>query len=499
MLALALISAPALAYNEAVHAFITARAIHDPRLLTPPTQEDLDAFRILFWQRAIEHPEFAHRYPSVEAFTAWEFKQFLMLDPSARVHGFDLTPEDAAPMQRGRLLSLASRWPDDDRRNQDRYLRDERTHEVVKAKDGSPMPYDPATLDFGALSGTTSQGHAHYGLVEGPLSDDPAVLKSEPWRFAVPPTAHAYGPEFVHIYTDLSALAAGSGLPSAAWLSATFAGAAFHHLEDLCNQIHTVQVGTYQFFREAFIQSKLRDLETLGGLLGQRRSLRQIGVRLIANHHLLSEDYFAKHLGEMDIREIDEPDAAIAAAPDLARAIIEKSSREALRGVSAGVALQREDPARRRLRPRVRRGARRRSRRVHLPWPRRAGSDRGVQRRRAAGNPPGGHRGARLGTALSRPGARSGAHAGGVPLRGGPPPRLLRAFRPAADGHRLGICGRRGGVARRGGRAGAKKDDAASDYRWLMMGQLTMKPLAANGRPSGAVTRPWLASPMTSP
>jgi hypothetical protein len=329
MLALALISAPALAYNEAVHAFITARAIHDPRLLTPPTQDDLDAFRILFWQRAIEHPEFAHRYPSVEAFTAWEFKQFLMLDPAARVHGFDLTPEDAAPMQRGRLLSLASRWPDDDRRNQDRYLRDERTHEVVKAKDGSPTPYDPATLDFGALSGTTSQGHAHYGLVEGPLSDDPAVLKSEPWRFAVPPTAHAYGPELVRIYTDLSALAAGSGLPSAAWLSATFAGAAFHHLEDLCNQIHTVQVGTYQFFREAFIQSKLRDLETLGGLFGQRRSLRQIGVRLIANHHLLSEDYFAKHLGEVDIREIDEPDAAIAAAPDLARAIIEKSSREA--------------------------------------------------------------------------------------------------------------------------------------------------------------------------
>jgi hypothetical protein len=191
------------------------------------------------------------------------------------------------------------------------------------------MPYDPATLDFGALTGTTSQGHAHYGLVEGPLSDDPKVLKSEPWRFAVPPTAHAYGPEFVRIYTDLAALAAGSELPSAAWLSATFAGAAFHHLEDLCNQIHTVQVGTYQFFREAFVQSKLRDLETLGGLLGQRRSLRQIGVRLIANHHLLSEDYFAKHLREVDLREIDQPDPDIAGAPDLARAIIDKSSREA--------------------------------------------------------------------------------------------------------------------------------------------------------------------------
>jgi hypothetical protein len=325
----ALISAPALAYNEAVHGFITGHALHDQRVLTPPTQDDLDSFRVLFWQHAIEHPEFAHRYPSVEVFTAWEFKQFLMLDPAARVHGFDLTAEDAAPMQRGRLLSLASRWPDEDRRNQNRFLRDARTHEVVKAKDGSPMPYDPATLDFGALTGVTSQAHAHYGLVEGPLSDDRAVLKREPWRYAVPPTAHAYGPEFIALYTDLAALAAASDLPSAAWLEATFAGAAFHHLEDLCNQIHTVQVGTYEFFREAFVQSKLRDLETLGGLFGQRRSLRQIGVRLIANHHLLSEDYFAKHLGELESVEIEQPDPEIANAPDLARAIIGKSSREA--------------------------------------------------------------------------------------------------------------------------------------------------------------------------
>lgn len=329
VLAAALLSTRALAYNEAVHAFITEHAVHDSRVLTPPTQDDLDGFRILFWQHAIEHPEFAHHYPSVDSFSAWEFKQFLMLNPEARVHGFDLTPEDAAPMQRGRLLALASRWPDEDGRNRDRFLRDGRTHEVIKAKDGSPMPYDPATLDFGGLTGTTSQAHAHYGLVEGPLSDDPAVLKSEPWRFAVPPTAHAYGPEFVGIYTDLAALATTSELPSAAWLEAVFAGAAFHHLEDLCNQIHTVQVGTYQFFREAFLQSKLRDLETLGGLLGQRRSLRQIGVRLIANHHLLSEDYFAKHLETLHTGEIEEPDAAIAGAADLPRAIIEKSSREA--------------------------------------------------------------------------------------------------------------------------------------------------------------------------
>ncbi|MGZ6126416.1 MAG: hypothetical protein ACXWLR_15715, partial [Myxococcales bacterium] len=245
---------------------------------------------------------------------------------ASRVHGFDLTPDDAAGTL-DELLTRASRWPDDDKRNRRRYLRDPRTHEILSAHDGSPLPYDPATLDFGSLSGTTSQGHAHYGLVEGPLSDDPEVLKKEPWRFAVPPTAHACGPEFVRLYTDLAALAAESG-SSAVWLQGAFAGGAFHHLQDLSNQIHTVQVGIYQFFQAAFVQSKLQDLKTLGGVFGERHSLAQAGLRLIANHHLLSEDLLAKHLGELHLA-IDVPDPEIAAAPDLARAIIDRSSREA--------------------------------------------------------------------------------------------------------------------------------------------------------------------------
>ncbi len=328
---LLLAAPPALAYNEAVHAFITAHAFEDATPISPPTQADLDAFRALFWQEAIEHGGFAHRYPSVDSFSAWEFKQFVMLDPAARIHGFDLTADETAgrPVPLGELLQRASRWPDDDRRNQNRFLRDPATHEVIKAADGSPMPYDPATLDFGSLTGTTSQAHAHYGLVDGPLSDDPAVLKKEPWRFAVPKTAHAYGRELAELYTDLAALAARSGLRSAPWLQATFAGAALHHLQDVCNQIHTVQVGTYDFFRSAFIQSKLHDVATLGGLLGQRRSLTDVGIRLIANHHLFSEDYFAKHLRELHTEAVDATDPEIADAPDLARAIIDRSSREA--------------------------------------------------------------------------------------------------------------------------------------------------------------------------
>jgi len=203
------------AYNEAVHAALTRRALPDDGVvLQPPTQADLDAFRALFYQAAAtQDARFVQRFPSVGAFDAWSFKEFVMLDPAKTVHGFELTPDDLQPMKRRDLLEAASRWPDDDRRNQQRYLRDAQTHEPSHAADGSLMPYDPGTLDLGSLSGSSSQGHAHYGLIEGPLSDDPEVLKKEPRRFAIPPTAHAYGPEFAQLYTDLAALAAQSGLP----------------------------------------------------------------------------------------------------------------------------------------------------------------------------------------------------------------------------------------------------------------------------------------------
>ena len=344
------ISLPAAAYNEAVHAMLTRRAFagRDAWLaetLAPPTRADLDAFRGSFWRAASRAPDptvrakFLARWPSEQSFTAWDFKELFMLDPAAVVHGFDLV--DAEPMRRGDLLAAASRWPDDDERNRHRYLRGP-DHAIVRAGDGSPLPYDPATLDFGSLTGTTSQGHAHYGLVEGPLSDDPEVLKKEPWRFAVPPSAHAYGAEMAQLYTDLALLAESSPLQSREWLAACFAGAAFHHIEDVANQIHTVQVGIYEFFRDAWLQSKLRDVRTLGGLFGERRTLRQIGVRLVANHHLFSEDLFAKRVAASApevrgaLEALDRDDQALTAkvrpgadsGRAIAQATIDLSSRE---------------------------------------------------------------------------------------------------------------------------------------------------------------------------
>lgn len=320
----------AFGYNEAIHAFITSRALaqepHVEDVLQPPTQADLDAFRKLFWAAATQKSAgFAQQFPTFEQFGAPQFKQLCMLDPAATVHGFDLTADDEKPLRELELLTAASRWPDDDQRNRHRFLREPQTQAIVRDRFGDPVPYDPATLDFGSLSGTTSQGHAHYGLVTGPLSDDPEVLKKDPRRFAVPPTAHAWGAELAQLYTDLALLAEKSDLPSRRWIADTFAGAAFHHIEDVANQIHTVQVGIYDFFEAAFLQSKLREVKTLGGLLGERRTLKQIGLRLIANHHLLSEDLFAKRVSEgvaQAVPDVARDDAAFAKA---AQAAIDRS------------------------------------------------------------------------------------------------------------------------------------------------------------------------------
>src|SRR4051812_25662944 len=108
-LAILALSPRAFGYAQAGHPKITPPLFSPGQgaPLTPPTQADLDAFRALFWKTASIDAEFAKRYPSEQSFGAWEFKEFCMLDPAARVHGFDLTPDDARPMTRNDLLSAA--------------------------------------------------------------------------------------------------------------------------------------------------------------------------------------------------------------------------------------------------------------------------------------------------------------------------------------------------------------------------------------------------------
>lgn len=297
--ALLVLAGEARAYSEDLHQLITSRSLpRDRAVLGAPAGEELARFRALFYRAAVEQPDealrakFRQRYPTEAALDGWAFKELFMLDPAALVRGFDPIPD--GPRTRDAVVALASRWPDDDRRNRNRFLRDA-SRAIQRAPDGSPLPYDPGTLDMGGLTGTTSQAHAHYGLPQGPFSDDPEVLKRDPRHFAIPPGIRVHGQDFAQIYADLALLAAGVDEP---WLAAAFTGASFHHIQDVANQIHTVQVGTYEFFRSAWMQSKLRDAATLGGLLGPRVTLRDAGLRLLANHHLFSEDLFAKRLAE---------------------------------------------------------------------------------------------------------------------------------------------------------------------------------------------------------
>jgi hypothetical protein len=96
-------------------------------------------------------------------------------------------------------------------------------------------------------------------------------------------------------HLDLALLAALDDQPA---LSALHTGQAFHYLEDVCNPEHTVQVGLYDIFVDAFKARMLLSAKTGGGYLGQLRSLASIGIDMISTYHTLSEDLTAKRLAE---------------------------------------------------------------------------------------------------------------------------------------------------------------------------------------------------------
>lgn len=236
---------------------------------------------------------FLVRWPRIETFDAWSMKELFALNPEKRVAGFDDDVALPAGDSARDVYAAASRLPDDDERNRDRFRHDDRRGRVYDSW-GRPLPDDPATLEMGGLTGLSSQAHAHYGLPHLAFSDEPSVLKSDPRRFAIPPTVHTFGADFADSYTLLAALA--SRLPGGQRLALTHAGAAAHHIEDVANQIHTVQVGIYAFFVDAKIESIKEDLASIGGLVRPRPSFASIGIDIISNHHVLAEALYAKHL-----------------------------------------------------------------------------------------------------------------------------------------------------------------------------------------------------------
>ena len=286
------------AYDQKVHALLSARAYTGPATVSGDAAA-VKALREQLWHVGAETRDaelkrrFLLRWPRLETFDAWSMKRLFALNPEKHVAGFD---EDA-PLPAGEsardVYAAGSRLPDDDERNRDRFRHDNIRGRVYDHW-GRPLPDDPATLEMGGLTGLSSQAHAHYGLPHLAFSDEPSVLKSDPRRFAIPPTVHTFGADFAESYSMLALIAA--RLPGGQRLALTHAGAAAHHLEDVANQIHTVQVGIYEFFVDAKIESIKEELASVGGLLRPRPGFVSIGIDIISNHHILAEALYAKHL-----------------------------------------------------------------------------------------------------------------------------------------------------------------------------------------------------------
>jgi len=104
--------------------------------------------------------------------------------------------------------------------------------------------------------------------------------------------------DMAQLHTDLALLAQLWGQSGSDYLSRTFAGQSFHYLEDVGNQIHTVQVGSYDFFFSAKLQYWWRALITAGGYLGPLRPFTAIGIDILTNHHTLIEELTAARFYE---------------------------------------------------------------------------------------------------------------------------------------------------------------------------------------------------------
>ena len=354
------VPAALLAYGVAIHDLLPPAALGDlpwagvtvaRDTLPGVTDADLVRFRLWLYARARTLPDtalrrsFLTRYPTAAAFDERAFREFLMLNGAARVLGVDsfaavrrvMRPSDRAadrhaPYVAGSrialtdALSIGATYPDLDRRNQARLLRNA-AGEPVRTQRGDSVPFDPATLNMGALTGLSSQAHAHYGLNRDPKSADPATLKTAPWDFAIATgfegPVETWAADNAQVCSDLAILAVRWDPRAGRTLSAFWAGGAMHYIADVGNAVHTVQVGIYGIFVDATIQAWLRNAGSLFGLLGTPPTRNHIGLDILTNLHTLSE-----HLYQAELLE--------ARARDRAGTPVRPSMRGALRALAAG-------------------------------------------------------------------------------------------------------------------------------------------------------------------
>ena len=359
----ALLAAPSavLGYGVWVHLIIPTEVLKDFKAAVPvpairttmipgATDADLARFRTWFFSRAATISDtgvrrvFLKRYPTAASFEVKAFKEFLMINPEAKVLGVDSfaavyrarTRADVAtdptrpytPGQRVTLetaLRMGSVYPDLDRRNQDRLYRTADGRAVLTAR-GDTVPTDPMTLNWGNRTGLSSQAHAHIGLNHQKHSNDPGVLTMTPWNFVLDfgfPTdsVESYAEANAQLYTDLSYLASLGGGSGSEMVSALYGGAAMHYISDVGNAIHTLQAGVKDFYSDATWQYWIGRLKTVFGLFGSTPSRNSIGIDILTNHHTLSVNLFQGELREaMRLDSIGKKDSI---SPSM-RGVLEK-------------------------------------------------------------------------------------------------------------------------------------------------------------------------------
>jgi hypothetical protein len=319
-------AAEARAYDVEVHRLLTVQSFLERAQwlsvpIAAPAEDDLSAFRRHLYALFADLPDdslrgrFLERYPAEETFDAWALKELLALHGGAEVTGIDRPPSATTIEQ---LLADGAAQPDTDERNVGRVAYELHAGRRTPMRDryGRPVPFDPSLLNMGRLGDVSSQAHAHYGLARVELSSDPDVLKKDPRRFAVaagfpPGPVLALAPEMAQMHTDLAILAALSGLPSAGELGWLFGAQSWHYTQDVANQIHTVQVGIYDFFVAAQLRYWERAAKTLGGLTGELRPMTSIGIDIVHNHHALCEALTRKRVLALQRGEPGPPELRV--------------------------------------------------------------------------------------------------------------------------------------------------------------------------------------------
>ncbi len=308
---------PVFAFGSRTHRAITGEAVRraldwPDEVVACPVNTDLGAFLRFVHEEIMQAGtpdarEFARRWPTANAFDAFEARGFLDLtrDNSVRVAGIDFLPcdDDGSVLD---LVAQESVRPDVDGRNLSRRAFGEDRQPIVAAR--GPLPEDPMILDLGGLDGLASQAHAHYLLAEEPggwfargavarrLSSNPLDLWKDPAHFAlataVPGGPFTLGADMAMEHFLLALLASSWADPAARRLSLAFLGHALHYVQDASDPLHTVQVGHACVAWHGAVAFAGRAVVTAGGYLGALRGPTVSITDVVSNLHLWTEAFW---------------------------------------------------------------------------------------------------------------------------------------------------------------------------------------------------------------